>query len=178
MAHQRKQANLRNYPHIAIYFFHEKQRLWHENVAPLLGFTHYFGRMEYQWRMSVHEHEFLWHPGFPLLACLIRIMQNARDDARKFGEANFADNLERICNEQALMDTDAAKSAAWIARFLDASNEYWNSSEKKCEPAGRGHPCDVDPTQGGVPTELTDDLIDACKRDYAKIRTCTGRHTE
>ena len=162
----------------AVYFFHEKVRLRHEHIAPMLGFTHYFSRNEYQWRKSIHEHEFLWHPGFPSLAALTMIMNEAKELAGKPGNAGFAESWCQLMNKMAGESYDVTQAAAWIGRFLDVSNSFWDVKEKRVRPSGQGHPSGVDPTAGGRPVSLTDAEIAAYEQDYAKLRTCTGRHSE
>jgi len=61
-------ALVRDSPGVAVWFFDQKVKLFHEKImGPILGFTDWWTRYEYQHRGSIHAHEFYHHPKAPAL---------------------------------------------------------------------------------------------------------------
>jgi hypothetical protein len=61
-----RNANLNDYSDIAAYFWEKKIHYFHtEILGPVLGFTGWWERAEYQNRGSPHGHALWWHPNSP-----------------------------------------------------------------------------------------------------------------
>jgi hypothetical protein len=85
-AHSRRVANLNDFSDIAAFFWERKTNYFHERIlGPVLGFTHWWERTEYQHRGSPHGHALWWHPNAPADGFLDNIADAATDMAR--GEA-------------------------------------------------------------------------------------------
>jgi hypothetical protein len=64
-AHKRRCQNLQDSPAIAAWFWNKKTALFRDKIMPLLGFTAYWERTEFQCRGSAHGHCLWWHPLAP-----------------------------------------------------------------------------------------------------------------
>ena len=83
MARGIRTANLNDYSDVAAYFWEQKMNYFRSNIlGPVLGFTAWWERTEYQHRGSPHGHALWWHPNAPKDVFLDTLAETAVNMAR------------------------------------------------------------------------------------------------
>ena len=114
---------------VAVSFFHWKTRLFLRDIAePILGFTDFWSRYEYQARTSIHVHKFLHHPGAPNLGFLDDIASGIIDNLGPEEQDIDGAEIAKRVTDAARVDSRARCAAAWYTDMLDNTNRYYDSS--------------------------------------------------
>ena len=154
--YQRRQALVREYPHLAAYFFHLKTELYLEHVCVgILGADAWWSRYEWQSRGSTHAHYFLWFRDAPDVSFLDDWLEQAMKRVLKDDEGQFDDEqmdaLVDMLNARALaassdsgdeQDREAAAAAEYWSQRCSRWNEAWLDERNEPDAVGRPHPAE------------------------------------
>ena len=198
--YQRRQALVREYPHLAAYFFHLKTELYLEHVCVgILGADAWWSRYEWQSRGSTHAHYFLWFRDAPDVSFLDDWLEQAmksvlKDDEGKFDDEQM-DALVDMLNARALaasrdssdeQDREAAAAAEYWSQRCSRWNEAWLDEPNEPDAVGRPHPAEqlhvpATPADGAtLPDPLTPTehgIAHGAHRWAGRLLNAANRHT-